>query len=61
MKLGTVRTVIAEAQISNMLDEGWQRLDLNGMSWENYKEMINNYLKEQESENRRARAHSYTE
>ena len=63
MKLGTTRTIIAETQIFAMLDEGWRRLDCNGMGWENYKEMINNYLtnKEQENEHKHARENSYTE
>lgn len=56
MKLGTTRTIIAETQIFAMLDEGWRSLDLHGMSWENYTEMIHHYIKEQGEEHQRARA-----
>jgi len=63
MKLGTARTIIAETQIFAMLDDGWRALDRNGMSWENYREMIEHYLleKENEDERKHARENSYTE
>ena len=63
MKLGTGETIIVEVQIDSMLEQGWGRVNRVGMSWDDYKQMIKNFLleKENEDERKHARENSYSE
>jgi hypothetical protein len=48
--LGTGETIIVEVQVNSTLDRLWTAVVNVDMNWDDFKQMINNYLKEREDD-----------